>query len=96
MTFVKGRSGNPGGRGTEKVWRDAIRRAVARREPLDPSEKPQRLDLLAEAAVKAGLSEDVAALKEIGDRLDGKVPQAITGDSEGDPLVINIVKAGSE
>ena len=31
---------------------------------------------------------DIAAIKEIADRVDGKVPQAVQGDAEA-PLVIN-------
>jgi hypothetical protein len=32
------------------------------------------------------LKGDVAAIREIADRLDGKVPQSIVGDDESDPI----------
>src|SRR5262245_26554875 len=32
------------------------------------------------------LKGDVAAIREIADRLDGRVPQAIVGDDESDPI----------
>lgn len=84
MPFQPGQSGNPGGRGTEKIWRDALLRAVKRREPFETEKgkPPQRLDLLAEQAVKQGLAGDVSALREIGDRLDGKAVQQIQAEIE--------------
>lgn len=52
-------------RGTQ--WRDAVRKAVLR---------DGKLEALAQALVARGLEGDMAALREIGDRLDGKVRQA--------------------
>jgi hypothetical protein len=54
----------------------------------DPKPKT-KLDELALALVGAGKGGDVPALKEIGDRLDGKVPQAVTG-AEGGPIAMAI------
>jgi hypothetical protein len=70
-----------GNQWTDKAWRDAIRVAVLRAHK-DPK-KGKKLAALADALVDAGLDGDVPALKEIGDRLDGRVPQAITGDGGG-------------
>lgn len=39
--------------------------------------------LLARALIKKGLSEDVTALKEIGDRIDGKASQSVDITSKG-------------
>lgn len=51
------------------------------------------IDALADAIVAAGLQGDVMALKEIGDRIDGKVPQAlIGGDVDDPPLAIGLVE----
>jgi hypothetical protein len=49
-------------RGTQ--WRDAVRKVVLR---------DGKLEALAQALVARGLEGDMAALREIGDRLDGKV-----------------------
>jgi hypothetical protein len=49
-------------------------RAVHRRES---KKDPQALDKLADKLVALGLEGDVAAMREIGDRLDGKPTQAI-------------------
>ncbi len=54
---------------SDKQWRDAIQIAVHR---LATDGKTKHLDLLAMRLVKAGAEGDVAALREIGDRLDGK------------------------
>lgn len=54
----------------------------------DPK-KGKKLAALADALVNAGLDGDVPALKEIGDRLDGKVPQALEhAGKDGGPMVI--------
>lgn len=72
---------NPVGAKSDKIWRDAIMRAVRRR---DSGEDPQALEKLADSLVRKGMEGDVTALKEIGDRLDGKPVQAIAGaDGEG-------------
>ena len=89
--FQPGQSGNPGGRPKVKVWTDAIREAVDKVDQLDPEQRP-RLALLAEALVAAGLAKEVAALKEIGDRLEGKVPQALVGDPDGSPVIVQILR----
>jgi hypothetical protein len=78
---------SPGNQWTDKAWRDAIRRAVMRAHE-DPK-KGKKLEALADQLVDEGLKGDVPALKEIGDRLDGKVPQAITGDNGG-PVAMSI------
>lgn len=79
---------NPKGRWSEKIWRDAIRVAVSRAQE-DPA-KGKRLVALADALVEAGMAGDVSALKEIGDRLDGKVPQAHVGGDEDDNPVKHV------
>jgi hypothetical protein len=77
----------PKGAWSDKAWRDAIRVAVNRAHE-DPK-KGKRLAALADALVDAGLEGDVSALKEIGDRLDGRVPQAVTGEGGG-PVALAI------
>ena len=79
------------GRKGEKIWADAVKRAVNRR--LDGEEgKPKKLERLADALVEAGLKGDISALKEIGDRLEGRAPQAValTGE-DGGPVVFKTV-----
>jgi len=88
MPFAKGTSGNPGGRPKELIWRDAIHRAV-KRVAEDGDQK--QLDRLADQLVAAGLEGDISALREIGDRLDGKPSQALAVDGEIPLAIPNIV-----
>jgi hypothetical protein len=45
-----------------------------------------KLRAVADALIEKAISGDVQAIKEVADRLDGKVPQALVGDSDGDPI----------
>lgn len=45
-----------------------------------------RLRLIAERLVQEAEAGNVVAMKEVADRLEGKVPQAIIGDSDADPI----------
>lgn len=77
MAGVAGRSGT--NKGKDKPYRDALRRAIARAEQ---SESPHALDRIAEKHLAKCIEGDVGAMKELADRLDGKVPQGIGGDDE--------------
>lgn len=69
---------NPNGGGSikhEKHWRDALRVALMR---TDEGEDPRpRLYRIAERVVLMALDGDMQAIKEIGDRIDGRVPQQV-------------------
>lgn len=68
-----------------KVWRAAIMRALERRKPAD--ERVQAIDELADQLLNLVAMGDLGALKEFGDRLDGKPAQAIIGGDEDDPAI---------
>ncbi len=51
---------------------------------------------IAEALVDKARSGDVQAIKEVADRLDGKVPQGLIGGDEGDPELKLIVNIGGD
>ena len=57
-----------------KPWADALSRAL---EIHKPSDQRVKLDALACSLVEKAMSGDTNALKEIGDRLDGKPKQQI-------------------
>ena len=67
--------GRPHGTTAEKIWRTALVRAVNRRT--NGKGSPKYLERLAVAAVTRGCEGDVSAIREIGDRLDGKAVQAV-------------------
>jgi hypothetical protein len=70
-----------------KVWHGAIMRALERRSSSRIDGKLE-IDALAEKLLDAVSTGDLAALKEFGDRMDGKPAQALihTGDEDGGPI----------
>ena len=74
---------------SDKLWRDAIHRAVKERR--EGRGNPQALESLARKLVDCALEGDVAALKEIGDRLDGKPTQSTTvSGPDGQPIPVSL------
>ena len=61
---------------TDKIWADALRRAVMRRIEGEEG-KPQKIERIADKVVELALDGKVDAIKEIGDRLDGRPKQAM-------------------
>lgn len=45
-----------------------------------------KLRAVADALIDKAMGGDVQAIKEVADRLDGKVPQAVIGDEGSDPI----------
>lgn len=79
---------NPLGSKNEKPWREAIQRAVKRYQD---GHKDKSLDQLANKLVKCGLDGDIGALKEIGDRLDGKATQHNEhSGKDGKPIEVKV------
>ena len=80
---------------SDKLWRDAVMRAVKRRVKVkDVADSPQRLEIIADKVAQMAMDGDMQAVKEIGDRIDGRSVQPIAGaDGESDlKLVIEVVK----
>jgi hypothetical protein len=61
-----------------KAWADAIKRALGRRGP----DAFKAIDDLADKLLDLGMAGDLSALKELGDRLDGKSVQQVELDAE--------------
>jgi hypothetical protein len=75
----------------QRIWHAAIMRALETRDKSRVDGKKE-LDALAEKLLDLVATGDLAALKEFGDRLDGKPAQAVihNGDDEGGPVVHRI------
>jgi hypothetical protein len=56
-----------------KIWSDAVRKAIVQGD---------NLNLLATALIEKALSGDISALRELGDRLEGKATQQIDQNTE--------------
>ncbi|MEL7226003.1 MAG: hypothetical protein AAGL17_14420 [Cyanobacteria bacterium J06576_12] len=61
----------------DKFWNEAVRLAVYRETEDDDGKKHKRINLIADKLCKLALEGDMQAIKEIGDRLDGKPAQAV-------------------
>lgn len=68
----------------KRAWSEAIRMAVARRN----KGRPGTLRDLADTLIDKVLEGDMTAIKEFGDRYEGKVPQAIEGTGEDGSFTI--------
>ena len=72
---------NPRGQQRDKPFRDALRMEIA-----DAGEDFKALRPIAAALIHKASEGDIPAIKELADRLDGKVPQAIVGDDDHGPI----------
>jgi hypothetical protein len=59
---------------------------IAIREAIAQGSDTTKLRAVADALVDKAMGGDVSAIKEVADRIDGKVPQAVVGDDEHDPV----------
>jgi len=70
----------------DKLMRDALILALREEATDADGQMTTKLRLVARKLVDRALDGDVPAIKEIGDRVDGKPPQAIVGDDESAPI----------
>lgn len=71
---ARGRSNAAVGR----MWRERVRLAALR----EGDDGIKALDKIAVVLIESALKGDMAAIKEIGDRLDGKPAQVLAGDDD--------------
>ena len=84
MAYDKGQSGNPGGRPKERPFREALRMELA----AIGEDDPKALRGLARNLLRIASGDDgLQAIKEVADRLDGKVPQGLIGGDDDDPAI---------
>ena len=80
---------------SDKLWAQAVRMAAMREmeNPDTPGEKIKRLNVIADNLVRMACAGDVQAIKEVGDRLDGK-PKTTNEhsgpDGEGIPISLKV------
>ena len=74
----------------DKIMRDALLLELHEEAQDDFGTAIKKLRLVARRLVQSAIEGDTAAIKEINDRVDGKVPQQIQGDPDN-PLVIERV-----
>ncbi len=76
--FKPGQSGNPAGRPKKALLSDALRRQLAIAAPGMP-ERTQA-ETIAAALIAEAIAGNVQAIREVGDRTEGKPAQAIALD----------------
>lgn len=71
MTFIKGKSGNPGGRVKEKPFLEALKMAL--------NSDPDRMKLrkIADKLISEAIKGEAWAVNMVADRLDGKALQIV-------------------
>jgi hypothetical protein len=74
--------GNKNGAKQNRGWSEVIRRVALRDK--------KRLARIAEKLLSMAESGDLPALKEFGDRFEGRVPQAIEGTGDDGALTVVI------
>lgn len=92
MSKVGAPTGNQNAR-KAKLWTQAIERALAKRSKADMN---AALDLLAENFLKECDKGNLVALKELGDRLEGKPVQAVEGTGPGGQFIIKFTSDDEE
>jgi len=62
---------------SDKLWSQAIRMAAMREmeDPNTPGQKVKRLNIIADNLVRMAAEGDIQAMREVGERLDGKAKQ---------------------
>ncbi len=86
--FKPGRSGNPGGRAKNKLLSQAYRELL---EQVDPKTGKTVAQLIAEKIIEKALKGDLAALKEITDRTEGKSVQPLShGGLGSEPIAFHV------
>lgn len=75
----------------DKLMKDAI--MLSLRREASKGVKTKRLHLVADKLVDRAIEGDIQAIKEINDRIDGKVPQGVTGADDG-PIKFIMVDTG--
>ena len=75
-----------------KLWSDALRRAVFRKSDTDKGRK--RIEIIADKCSRMAEAGDTAAIREIGDRLDGKPAQYSEIAGAGGTSLTLVVETG--
>ena len=75
----------------DRRWSDAVRLAVSRNGMDQDGKTRKRLSIIADKLCTLAMEGDIQAIKEIGDRIEGKPTQTIQGPGEnGEHLITGV------
>ena len=72
----------------DKLWRDALHRALKRSVIIDGGKPTKALELLADKVVMMGIDGNMEAITEIANRMDGKLAPVVQADLETGMTII--------
>jgi len=75
---------------SDKIWADALKRAVNRES--EGKGSPKWLNVIADQVVSLAAGGDMAAVREIGDRVDGKPKQALDVESPKGSMTPKVIE----
>lgn len=78
----------------DKIMRDALSLELHREDEIEVEGKRQKIKRfrrVARTLVDRAIAGDTTSIKEINERMDGKVPQALVGDAESPPIRVENV-----
>jgi len=87
--FQPGQSGNPGGRPKTKPITDAIKERLAKIPPDDPRTDAQRV---ADVLVDGALAGDIQFIRELLNRVEGKVAEMVITESGPEQTVLDALE----
>ncbi len=87
--WKKGQSGNPKGRKPkEKCLTELMRQMLNERHPTD-DKKRTWLQMIVEATLRLAMKGNATALREVWERMDGKIPLDVDMESEDTLFIIS-------
>ena len=86
-----GVSKNPKGVKPDKLMRDAIHLALKREAEDGNGQRTKKLQLVADRLVEEAIKGNIHAIKEINERMDGKVPQGLANEGES-PFMLSVIQ----
>jgi len=90
--FKPGQSGNPKGRPKESwTWSGLLKETL---EELDEATGQEKKYAIVKALYKQAVKGNIQAIKEYGDRIDGKALQSMDHTTNGKDLTVTIVDYG--
>ena len=76
------------GRDPDKLLRDAL--LISLNRPVEKGKNTKRFQMVADALVDAAIKGELAALREVFDRVDGKFPKSPADSAKKPPEVLRI------